>query len=101
MACRRTPRAAIVSTMRAPGRELLADWLAYHRAIGFSQFYIYFDDPGDRDADAIAGAPGVRVTRRDPALVRELQAGALWPEVGSIATGGSGGDRTMAWQVLH
>ena len=41
---------AIVSMMRNPG-ELLRDFVHYHRNIGFSRFYILFDDPRDPDIE--------------------------------------------------
>src|SRR5438477_7785501 len=101
MARRRVPRPAIVSTMREPGRAMLAAWLAYHRKLGFAHFFIYFDDPADTDRELVAGMRDVTAIPRDAALMRRLHAHSLWPQFGDFAESGLGGDRTMARQVLH
>jgi hypothetical protein len=96
---RRGGRAAIVATMRAPGADVLASWLAYHRAIGFRHFFLYFDDPDDPDR-AVATGRDVTVIRCDRALLRRLPRYSQWPVVGAFATG-TGVDRLMARQILH
>jgi hypothetical protein len=87
--------------MREPGRDMLTGWLDYHRAIGVSRFFLYFDDPGDRDLDVVATARDVTARRRDAELMDELRACPQWPAMGPFAMTGRGGDRTMARQVLH
>lgn len=92
-------RAAIVSTMRSPGQAHLAAWLAYHRAIGFRRFFLYFDDPDDPDRAAATGRDVVAI-RCDAALEQRLRASRRWPMLAEFATG-TGVDRLMARQQLH
>jgi hypothetical protein len=96
---RRGGRAAIVATMRAPGADVLASWLAYHRAIGFRHFFIYFDDPDDPDRAAATGRD-VTAVRCDPAFVRGLARLSQWSVVGRFVAG-TGVDRLLARQILH
>lgn len=61
----RRTRAAIVSTMRSPGAQLVS-WVRWHAAIGFERFYLFFDaDPTEGDGALVASLPGVRVLRVD------------------------------------
>ena len=60
---------AIVSTVRAVGRPLRS-FLRYHQAIGVSGFYLFFDDPRDRDLGWASRWPGVRAIACDAALRR-------------------------------
>lgn len=58
---KRPESAAIVSTMRSPGRHLDA-WVRWHAAIGIERFYLFFDaDPSESDGERVARLPGVRV----------------------------------------
>ena len=86
--------------MRAPGRTMLEAWLAYHRALGFAHFFIYFDDPEDPDLELVAKQRDVTAVPRDAALMRRVRRYSLWSSMGRFAESGSGGDRTMARQVL-
>ena len=45
-------RAAIVTLVRW-SELLIRDWIAYHRAIGFSHLFIFFDDPAELDASGL------------------------------------------------
>jgi hypothetical protein len=58
---------AIVTTLRDPGPSL-ESFISYHRAIGFSELFLFFDDPADRDLPRAAARSGVTAIPCDEAL---------------------------------
>lgn len=56
----------IVTTLRNAG-TLLDDFIAWHRAVGFSRLYLVFDDPADPDRLRVADQPGVEAIASDDA----------------------------------
>ena len=78
---KRPGSAAIVSTMRSPGRHLSA-WLRYHAALGFERFYLFFDaDPTESDGARVAEMPGVRVVVVDRKLRARMEKDAYCAEL--------------------
>ena len=70
---KRPGSAAIVSTMRSPGRHL-ETWLRWHTAIGFERFYLFFDaDPTEHDGARVASLPGVRTVVVDRKLRARME----------------------------
>jgi hypothetical protein len=63
----REPRAAIVSTLRNAG-AVVDSFIAYHSAIGFAHFFLYFDDPKDPDLHRLAALPNVTAIPHDATL---------------------------------
>jgi hypothetical protein len=59
--------AAIVTTVRNAG-QVIDSFIAYHRAIGFAQLFIFFDDPADPDLARVSAMPGVTAIAHDAAL---------------------------------
>lgn len=54
----------ICTTLKAPVPQVLA-FVAHHLGLGAARIWLHFDDPEDPAADAVAGLPGVEVTRCD------------------------------------
>lgn len=61
------PRPAIVATVR-DAADVLDSFIRWHQAMGFARIYLFFDDPADPGASALAGRPGVEAVRCDEAL---------------------------------
>lgn len=59
------PRAAIVSTVKAPLDQLLT-WVGHHRRVGFERFFLFFDDPDDRAIAPVGALPGVQAVPCGP-----------------------------------
>ncbi|MES2883888.1 MAG: glycosyltransferase family 2 protein [Pseudomonadota bacterium] len=53
---------------------VLADWVAYHRALGVQQFYLFVDDPDELPAYAALPLGEVQLIPRDEALLAAWQA---------------------------
>lgn len=78
-------RLAVVSTMKDVGGRLKS-WLAWHTAVGFDAFYLFFDDPDEASSSAVvdatvtattAGAM-VRVIPKNGDLRKAWSAQASW-----------------------
>jgi hypothetical protein len=93
--------AGIVATIRTPGRAMLADWLAYHRAVGVVHFLLYFDDPNDTDREVAEGGKDVTVVVRDETLVAAHRALPQWASVGAASLATDGTNRLIARQILN
>src|SRR5215475_10565766 len=63
---------AIVTTLKSPGPSL-ASFLEYHEAIGFSRFFLFFDDPGDPGIKLARKCALTRIIRSDARLRRAWQ----------------------------
>ena len=48
----------VIATVRSPVNELM-EFVRYHLAAGVGGIVLFFDDPDDTAADAVAGHPGV------------------------------------------
>jgi hypothetical protein len=59
--------AVIVTTLRNAG-AVLDSFISYHRAIGFSHLFLFFDDPADPDLPRVREKPGVTAIAHDRAL---------------------------------
>jgi hypothetical protein len=59
--------AAIVTTLRNAG-PVLDSFVVYHRVVGFSHMFLFFDDPDDPDLRRAGAMPGVTATPHDGAL---------------------------------
>ena len=82
---KRPESAAIVSTMRSPGRDLEA-WVRWHAAIGIERFYLFFDaDPSESDGERVARLPGVRVIVVDRRMRARMERDAYCAELLPLA----------------
>jgi hypothetical protein len=61
-----TDTICVIATVRSPINELM-EFVRYHLAAGVAEIVLFFDDPNDTAADAIAGHPGVVQIRCDAA----------------------------------
>lgn len=87
--------AAIVTTLR-DAEPVLGSFLAYHRAVGFAHFFLFFDDPADPAFDRAAAQPDVTAIARGPALA------AAWAGLSRYGENGPHVEReVMARQVLN
>ena len=68
----RKTSAAIVTTLKSPG-PTLASFLKYHEAIGFSRFFLFFDDPADRWIKLAKTFGHARIIKTDVRLRRAWQ----------------------------
>src|SRR5262249_12406969 len=68
----RKTSAAIVTTLKSPG-PTLASFLKYHEAIGFSRFFLFFDDPADRWIKLAKTFGQARIIKTDVRLRRAWQ----------------------------
>jgi hypothetical protein len=57
----------ICSTIKHVG-ESLRSFVEYHQFIGFSHFFLFFDDPEDEDMRLVSDIPGVKVIPVTPQL---------------------------------
>lgn len=90
-----TSRVAIVTTLR-DAAATLGSFVAYHRAIGFEHFFLFFDDPADPMLDWARGEPDITAIPRDSDLRRTWGELALWNEAAAHV------DReVMARQILN
>jgi hypothetical protein len=89
------PRVAIVTTLRNAA-SVIDSFLAYHRAIGFAHFFLYFDDPNDPDLARIAAMPGVTALPHDQALREAWKTLPLYAEKSPFID-----SEVMARQVLN
>ncbi len=90
-----TSRAAIVTTLR-DAAATLRSFVAYHRAIGFKHFFLFFDDPADPMLDWARTQSDITAIARDDDLQRAWRGLTLWDSVGTHI------DReVMARQVLN
>ena len=85
----------IVTTLRDAG-VLLDDFIAYHRAVGFSRLYLVFDDPADPDRARVAGWPGVEAIACDDTWRARWRASPLFPDLGASVD-----QEVMARQLLN
>ncbi len=85
----------IVTTLRNAG-ALLDDFIAYHRAVGFSRLYLVFDDPADPDRIRVAGEPGIEVIGCDDAWRARWRGSPLFAEIGASVD-----EEVMARQLLN
>jgi glycosyl transferase family 2 len=69
----------IVTTLRAPGREMAIGFVRYHLAIGFDRLYLYWDDPDEAIPPEIL-LPEVTHVRAGAALRARQRGHALWPD---------------------
>lgn len=60
------PKWGIVSTVKAPMREIL-EFTAYHLRLGAHRIYIYLDEPDEATYTALKSHPKIRVTQTDQA----------------------------------
>jgi len=65
-----TQTAAIVTTLKRPGPGL-DSFLRYHTAIGFSHFFLFFDDPRDPSIQTAQRYRCVSIIRNDAKLQRK------------------------------
>ena len=87
--------AAIVTTLRNAG-AVLDSFVAYHRAIGFAQLFLFFDDPTDPDLSRARDMKDVTAISHD-AVLREA-----WRRLGTYRQYGAFVDsEVMARQVLN
>lgn len=89
------PRPVIVATVR-DAAEVLGSFIDYHLAIGFAHIYLFFDDPADPCAAALAGRPGVSAIRCDAGLRARWPALRSWGRVGAHVD-----SEVMARQILN
>jgi hypothetical protein len=61
-----TDTICVIATVRSPVNELM-EFVRYHLAAGVGEMLLFFDDPNDTAADAVAGLPGVVLMRCDAA----------------------------------
>ena len=73
-------RALIVTCMRNEAPFLL-EWIAYHRAIGFTDFLIYSNDCEDGTDDLLDRLAERGVVIHDPQLVAVPRDRGHWPRV--------------------
>jgi len=90
-----TPRPAIVATVR-DAADVLDSFIRYHLAIGFAQIYLFFDDPADPAAAAMAGRTGVTAVRCDESLRARWRTLRSWPRFGDHAD-----TEVMARQIFN
>jgi len=76
-----TVRAAIVTTLR-DAAVTLGSFIAYHRAIGFAHFLLFFDDPADSMLAWARTQPDITAIARGEDLQRAWRGTALWNEAG-------------------
>lgn len=57
----------ICSTVKHVGENLRC-FVEYHQSIGFSHFFLFFDDPEDEDIKSVSEIPGVKVIPVTPQL---------------------------------
>lgn len=95
MAFPMTPRAAIVTTLR-DAAATLGSFVAYHRAIGFAHFFLFFDDPADPMLGWARAQPDITAIARDGDLQRAWRALTLWNEAGPHVE-----TEVMARQILN
>src|SRR6478735_1578471 len=81
-----TARVAIVTTLRDAARTL-GSFVAYHRAIGFKHFFLFFDDPADPMLDWARAQPEITAVARDDDLQRTWRGLALWYEAAGHVEG--------------
>src|SRR5262249_30170823 len=81
-----TSSAAIVTTLR-DAAVTLRSFVAYHRAIGFRHFFLYFDDPADAMLDWARAQPDITAVAHDDALRRAWHELTLWGEAGAHVNG--------------
>ncbi len=74
-----TARAALVTTLH-DAAATLGSFVAYHRAIGFAHFFLFFDDPADSMLDWARAQPDITAIAREENLRRVWQGLALWSE---------------------
>ena len=86
---------AIVTTLRNAG-QTLDSFIAYHRAIGFAHFYLFFDDPDDPDLSRVAANPSVTAIAHDANLRRSWMALPQYPAQAAFVD-----SEVMARQVLN
>lgn len=87
--------AAIVTTLRNAG-AVLDSFIAWHRAIGFSHLFLFFDDPSDPDISRIQGRSDVTAIACDENLRSSWRRLRTWAQMGPFI------DReVMARQVLN
>ena len=86
---------AIVTTLR-DAAVTLGSFVAYHRAIGFKHFFLFFDDPADPMLDWARAQPDISAIPRDDDLRRAWRDLALWGEAGVHVDG-----EVMARQLLN
>ncbi len=85
----------IVTTLRDAG-SLLDDFIAWHRAVGFSRLYLVFDDPTDPDLARVAGRPGVEAIACDDGWRAQWRGSPLFPDLGASVD-----QEVMARQLLN
>ncbi|MGZ9100146.1 MAG: glycosyltransferase family 2 protein [Brevundimonas sp.] len=85
----------IVTTLRNAG-ALLDDFIAWHRAVGFSRLYLVFDDPADPDRLRVAGQPGVEVIACDEVWRSRWRESPLFADIGASVV-----EEVMARQLLN
>ena len=90
-----TPRAAIVTTLRDVAATLKS-FVAYHRAIGFGHFVLFFDDPADAMLEWARAQPDVTAIPRDSDLQRLWRGLVSWDEIGAHVE-----KEVMARQILN
>lgn len=76
-----TPRMAIVTTLRDAGATF-GSFVAYHRAIGFKHFFLFFDDPADPMLGWASAQADITAIPHDAALRQAWQGLACWPGTG-------------------
>lgn len=74
-------RAAIVTTLR-DAAATLESFVGYHRAIGFSHFFLFFDDPADAMLSWARTQPDITAIARDGDLEKIWRSLSRWNEVG-------------------
>jgi hypothetical protein len=62
----------LCTTLQAPVDQVMA-FVAHHLSLGCTRIWLFFDDPGDPAADAVAHLPRVTVTRCDEAHWRRIK----------------------------
>jgi hypothetical protein len=70
--------AAIVTTLRNAG-AVLDSFVSYHRAIGFSHVFLFFDDPADPDLARASAMTDVTAIAHDAALRNSWQTLPSYP----------------------
>ncbi len=90
-----TPRAAIVTTLR-DAAATLGSFVAYHRAVGFKHFFLFFDDPADPMLGWARAQPDITAIPRDNDLRQAWRGLARWNDVGAHVEA-----EVMARQVLN
>jgi hypothetical protein len=90
-----TPSVAIVTTLR-DAAVTLESFVAYHRAIGFKRFFLFFDDPADPMLDWARTQPDITPIARDEDLQRIWRGLALWNEAAAHVE-----HEVMARQLLN